>query len=62
MPTSTAIVLRVYFFGDFQSLLSQIAMAASDNVIRGCLTPKYIDKETLAGVRSIIFQVIISII
>lgn len=37
-------------------------MAASDNVIRGCLTPKYIDKETLAGVRSIIFQVIISII
>jgi len=24
------------------------AMAASDNVIRGCLTPKYIDKETLS--------------
>ena len=25
-------------------------MAASDNVIRGCLTPKYIDKETLSEV------------
>ena len=28
-------------------------MATSDNVIRGCMTPKYIDKETLTEVLQI---------
>lgn len=27
-----------------------LVMAASDNVVRGCMTPKYIDKETLVRV------------
>lgn len=46
------IVLRVifHFFLNFKDLTYFLAMAASDNVIRGCLTPKYIDKETLSEV------------
>ena len=28
-------------------------MASSDNVIRGCFTPKYIDRETLLNVREL---------